>query len=272
VTIELRAGSARCTIAPHDGGRITSLRLGDREILVPRLAEHPPMFGGSFAMVPWAGRIRDGRFNFDGNQYQLELGLPPHAIHGTVYTAEWRVGAVGNDFAELSCPTGTGWPFGGMVRQRFDLSADEIRCTLSITADEQAMPAQVGWHPWFPKPDAADVVFAEMYERDEHGIPNGQMVAVPEGPVDDCFVEPRSPLQLHYPDLTIEIASDCDHWVVFSALDEVFCIEPQSGAPDAVNGPASQRLEPGQTLERWMTIRWDAVLHVHETLVPATER
>lgn len=272
VTIELRAGSASCIIDPDDGGRIASLRTGERELLSPRLPGHPAMFGGCFPMVPWAGRIRDGQFTYDGNRYQLELGLPPHAIHGTVYTSEWRVGVVGDDIAEISCPTGAGWPFGGMAHHRIELAADHIRCTLSLTADELSMPAQIGWHPWFPKPQSADIEFAAMYQRDEHGIPTGPLVAPPTGPVDDCFVGPQGPLRLHYPDLTIEIASDCDHWIVFSALADVFCIEPQSGAPDAFNGPASQRLEPGQTLQRWMTIAWSDVLHVHETPARATGR
>ena len=42
-------------------------------------------------MVPFAGRIRDGRFTFAGRVHQLPRNLPPHAIHGTVFDRPWRV-------------------------------------------------------------------------------------------------------------------------------------------------------------------------------------
>lgn len=214
-----------------------------------------PMTWGSFAMVPWAGRVRNGSFRFDGNQYQLDLDLPPHAIHGTVYTQPWTVGDVGQTFVSLTCPLADHWPFGGAAAQRFELDDDRLSCTLSVTADQLAMPAQVGWHPWFRKPDSANVRFAKMYERDESGIPTGQLVDPPTGPWDDCFVQPLAPRELRYDDLTVTVDSDCDHWVIYDEPSDATCVEPQSGPPDGFT-LKPDRLEPGETLTRWMTIGW----------------
>jgi SAM-dependent methyltransferase len=41
-------------------------------------------------MVPWAGRVRRGGFQFEGVEHQLECDLPPHAIHGTCYRRPWQ--------------------------------------------------------------------------------------------------------------------------------------------------------------------------------------
>ncbi len=267
--IELRAGQAHCVVSPSDGGRIASLAIGARELLISKPEDGNSMTWGSFVMAPWAGRIRNGAFRFNGNQYQLDLGLPPHAIHGTVYTQPWTVGDIGPTFVSMSCPLGDQWPFGGVVHQRIELDSNQLRCTVSISADELEMPAQVGWHPWFRKPDTAQFEFAQMYRRDASGIPDGQLITPPAGPWDDCFVSPLSPIQLHYADLTVTVDSDCDHWVIYDQPSQATCVEPQSGPPDGVN-LRPDRLLPGEMLQRQMTIEWH-VLHVGETVALATE-
>ncbi len=59
-----------------------------RELLVTEAIG--PMATGSFPMAPYAGRIRDARFAFRGQSYDLPATMPPHAIHGTVYDRPWR--------------------------------------------------------------------------------------------------------------------------------------------------------------------------------------
>ncbi|HRE03749.1 MAG TPA: hypothetical protein PLV68_20810, partial [Ilumatobacteraceae bacterium] len=157
-----------------------------------------------------------------------------------------------------ACPLGPDWPFGGVATQRITLDADHLRAELAVTAGNIAMPAQVGWHPWFWKPGSADLRFDAMYQRDSDGIPTGELVAPPAGPADDCFVRPLGPLQLHHDEVTITIDSDCDHWVVYSQQRRELCVEPQSGPPDGFT-LAPFVLQPGETLRRWMTIGWSAV-------------
>ena len=72
-----------------------------------------------FPMAPWAGRVRDGRFTFDGVEHQLPLNKPPHAIHGIVRDRRWEVDArVGHGRRSWSVELVDPWPFGGRVVQR----------------------------------------------------------------------------------------------------------------------------------------------------------
>ncbi|MEO7399071.1 MAG: aldose epimerase [Ilumatobacteraceae bacterium] len=256
--IELHVGRARCRVSPVDGGRIAALSVDGRELLVSRQDDSGSMSWGCFPMAPWAGRVRNGSFQFDGNAYQLDLGLPPHAIHGTVFDQPWTVGEIDDHVVAMSCPVGDHWPFGGVVHQRIELADDRLRCKLSLMADQLPMPAQVGWHPCFRKPEAVTLRFARMYRRDADGIPTGELVEPSAGPRDDCFVEPLEPLELHYDDLVVTIDSDCDHWVIFDESPHATCVEPQSGPPD---GPTLQpdRLDPGKRLARSMSIRWTSL-------------
>ncbi|MDO8392540.1 MAG: aldose epimerase [Actinomycetota bacterium] len=251
--IELEAGDARLTVHPLDGGRLGRLRVGSRDLL-----QHHPSRGamgwGSFPMAPWAGRVREGRFTFDDRPYRLPINLAPHAIHGTTFTAEWEVLDAGRDHCELQCRLD--WPFGGTAHQHIHLHEQGVTCVLTVYATALAMPAVVGWHPCFVKPPDADLEFTHMYRRDLDHMAVPVLIEPAPHPWDDCFTGPRGPLRLRYPGLTLTVASDCDHWVVFDGLDDALCVEPQSGPPDAFTIGGATRLQPGDLLQRRMTFHW----------------
>ena len=119
------------------------------------------------------------------------------------------------------------------------------------------MPVTLGWHPWFRKPVADDLRFDAMYRQDDAGIPTGELIDPAARPWDDCFVRPLAPLVLQIsPSITVTVASDCDHWVVYDKPEHATCVEPQSGPPDAANLGAATIIQPGEMLQRTMTIAW----------------
>jgi aldose 1-epimerase len=250
--LELSAPGAHATVSPHDGGRLASLVVGGRELLVTGTAADHPMLWGSFPMVPFAGRLRDGRFRFAGRTYELARNLPPHAIHGTAFERPWEVADDGSLVVEL----GPGWPLGGHAVQRFDLAEGRLVCTLEVHADRQSMPAQAGWHPWFRRPVHLRLDARAMYELDDTGVPTGRLVEPPPGPWDDCFTELMGPPQLEWPDgPTVVVSSSADHWVVYTRPEHALCVEPQTGPPDGLN-LAPEIVEPGHPLVATMTLTW----------------
>lgn len=254
--IELHAGTAECTIQPEAGGRVATLRAGGVDLIVGPDPSLPATGWGSFPMVPWAGRIRRGRFTFDGVEYQMPINFVPHAIHGTGFEQPWEIGGSDESSATLACDLA--WVFGGRSEQVIRLGADSLTCTLAVRAGERAMPVTVGWHPWFVKPDRAELRFERMYVRDDDYIPDGRTIAPPPPPPwDDCFAGPISTPLLSIGGLEVAIVSDCDFWVVYDMPPYATCVEPQSGPPDAFNIGGATRLEPGQELRRTMTVSWN---------------
>lgn len=257
--LELAEARVRCQVVPGAGGRIGSIEVEGTELLVTGEPSDHPMQWGSFPMVPYAGRVRDGRFAHDGTEYVLPLDLPPHAIHGTTYHRPWSVDAAGAHSVDLRIDLGDSWPLGGWAHQRITVTDGGVRCELAVTAADRSMPAQVGWHPWFRKPTATRVRFGGMYQRDDAGVPTGEIVPPPPGPWDDCFVDLRAaptltvPGQGRIPDVEVVVTSDCSHWVVYDHPDHATCVEPQSGPPDGFT-LAPVVLHPGETLRRWMQI------------------
>jgi aldose 1-epimerase len=252
--LELRASVATVVVSPSDGGRIASAQVHGHDLLVTGTSADHPMQWGCFPMAPWAGRVRRGRFRFAGTEHELPRNLGPHAIHGTTFDVPWEVEPDGSLAVEL----GPRWPFGGHARQRFELADDRLVCTLEVHADQQSMPATIGWHPWFRRPVTLRFAARSMYERDGDGIPTGQLVTPPPGPWDDCFTGVDDPPGLAFDGgPTIEIRSDCDHWVVYTEPTHALCVEPQSGPPDAFTlVPHAVLVEPGAPLVRHMTWRW----------------
>jgi aldose 1-epimerase len=91
-----------------------------------------------------------------------------------------------------------------------------------------------------------------MYRRDDDYIAVDELVPVPEGPWDDCFVN-AEPVGLTIDGIGLGLTSDCRDWVVYDMPAHATCIEPQSAPPDAFN-LRPNRLEPGEALARWFDI------------------
>jgi aldose 1-epimerase len=232
------------------------LTVGNTDLIVRRDPSLPVGGWGSYPMVPWPGRVRRGRFSFDGVEHQLPINFGPHAIHGTGFEQSWDVVDSREHSCALSCHLA--WVLGGESAQFIELAEDSLTCTLIARAGDHAMPAAVGWHPWFIKPVHADLRFEKMYLRDDDFITDGRIVDPPPGPWDDCFTGPLATPTLWIDGLEVSISSDCDYWVVYDMPEHATCVEPQSATPDAFNLGGATRLEPGEELRRTMTIRWKA--------------
>ncbi len=254
--MKLKRHGVEATLDAHAGGRLASLRLDGREILV-NSSDHP-MTWGAYPMVPWAGRVRDGAFSWQGNLHRLPLDLPPHAIHGTVYNVPWTEAGDGVLVAGL----GPDWPWSGRVQSTFELAENTFTWHLRVEATDVPMPVVLGWHPWFLRdlgdgPVELDFWAEKMYVRDEAGIPVGDPGSPSDGPWDDCFCEMTSNPELRWPcGLRLEVTSSCNHWVIYDMPEHALCVEPQSGPPDAFNRGGFEVAEPGAPVEHWMRLRW----------------
>ena len=258
----LETSHARTEIDLDAGGRLASFVVDGRELLV---TGDPNAFNwGCYTMAPFAGRLRDGRFEHAGRSWQLPLNMPPHAMHGVVYDRPWRQ----VDDRTIEADLGAPWPFAGRVVHHFDLRPGFLGFRLELHADE-SMPASLGWHPWFARrptaaeagaPSAGDLELdfepGAMYERDADGIPSGRLVAPGPRPWDDCFADVRRPPVLRWPGfLELTVESEAPAWVVYDEPAHAICVEPETGAPDSIN-TAPTIVLPGHPLIAEMAWRW----------------
>lgn len=280
--VELLAGDARVLIDTANGGVVSSLRVGEEEFLVagPERVRGIPHYG-SFVLAPWVGEMYRGELNYGGEQHQLPLNREKHAVHGLVYDAPWTIGTSTRDSLEISCDLGPAWPFGGSIRQVFELDSAGLTQRVEVSADTAEMPVGIGWHPWFRIPPGGESVLRvdspSYAELDDDLIPTGNVL--PLGTVADfgegfrigskhidmVLLDARGPARLMLPTRTLDISFDpAISVLVVYAADTFICVEPWTSWPDAVRGRERDMstgvidLGPSESVQRWMRWSWSA--------------
>lgn len=254
MTVHLTAGSVSAIVDEDRGGRLASLVIRGRERLVTRPradAAVPAITWGSFPMVPWVGRVRAGRLEWDGQAFDLPRNLGGHAIHGTAFDRPWVIEEMDGRRVALRCRLGDGdgWPFAADVSHVVDLAADAISFRLEVRAT-LAMPVALGWHPWFARdgdePILITVPSAQVLETTPDLIPTGTRVsvdgrtdlrhatAIGDRALDHAYVGVAGPARIAWPDLELTIEADPLASVVVHTTPTGFCVEPQTAWPDAV--------------------------------------
>ncbi|PKQ07249.1 MAG: aldose 1-epimerase [Alphaproteobacteria bacterium HGW-Alphaproteobacteria-11] len=261
--------------AAHDGGVQQMLRP-----LPAGFATPDPLDMACYPLVPFSGRITNGRFAFAGRAVQLPPDdiCPPHAIHGRGWQSSWEVIDADSGAARLRYRHDGGnrrwtWPWSFEAEQHFALDEAGLTVTMRlINRAAEAMPAGLGLHPFFEAPTTARLTahLPRVWESDADGIPTG-IAATPEKwrfdepramrdvEVDHCFSGGDGNFRIDWEDrpfaLRIE-AADAPHAIVFAPPGEdFFCAEPVSHAPDAVNRPEPESvtglvaLAPGETMQ-----------------------
>lgn len=283
--VSLTHGALALDLAPGVGASIVSFRHGGFSLTRPlepdAIETRNPRGTGGFPMIPFAGRIRDGRFPCGGQTRQLALnfGTHPHAIHGNAWQRVWRVGARDASAATLMLDhdparDGAGtWPFAYRASLRYALAARGLSVDMAVeNRDGQAWPVGMGLHPYFVR--TADVTLRAnvtgMWKASDTLIPL-EHVPVPQVfdfsrtkamdglRSDGVYTGWDGQAEITWPAqrlrLTITAPPALNVLVVYTPdTPKVLCVEPQSHVPNAVNmGPEGRGdvgyrlLAPGET-------------------------
>ncbi len=257
-SMDLLLENTRCRVrvAAAHGGRIASLNVLGEELLVD--ANDDPLAWGSYPLAPWAGRLRDGHFHFDGHARRIVQAGVRHPMHGTVLTRAWERTATDT----LRCGFGSDWPFGGFALQRFTLADDSLSVRLELHAEHTSYPASAGFHPWFRRRLTrggllrlhCDAAMRAVLDRD--GLPTGALLPATRRDGDECLTALRQDPCLHWPGaLRLEIGSSHPWWVVYEKPQHALCVEPWTAPPDALNSQPAI-VHPGAPLVLEMRLRW----------------
>lgn len=153
---QLRSGSLEVVVVEVGGG-LRSFTVDGQDI-VDGYAEDElaPACAGQ-VLMPWPNRIRDGHYNFAGEEHQLALSEPPlhNAIHGLVRWLPWAASEVAADAVTLTCTlrAQSGYPWTLRLSTRWALDATGLTVTHEAT-NLSATPAPfgMGTHPYFVLP------------------------------------------------------------------------------------------------------------------------
>lgn len=258
----LRAGIATLEVDANQGGRMTSLRIGETELIGyagKQRGQPAGILWGSFVMAPFVGRCRNGEFIWDRQHYRLPRNMAPHAIHGLVFDRPWEIEGPASMAIELD----ERWPFGGKVKQHFELAPDSLTVTATLSNERRAMPAVLGFHPWLRRrlPHGSEAILKfrphTQYCTDAEGIPTGRRAKAGPRPWDASFYRIEQPPLIRWPGvLALRFESPAEHWIICETEPAGLCVEPLTGPVDGLNSAEAAVVEPGQPLTLQMRLHW----------------
>jgi aldose 1-epimerase len=149
----LEAGSHRATVVEVGAG-LQRYTVEDAEVTSSYPDDVLPPKGCGATLVPWPNRIRNGKYSFEGTDYQLALTEPTtrNAIHGLGRWARWQPVAAAPSRLTLGLDIvpQTGYPFELRAEVTYALHADfglEVTLTAENTGSRRA-PFGAGSHPY----------------------------------------------------------------------------------------------------------------------------
>ena len=149
---EIAHGGQRATVVEVGGG-VREYAVGGREVLHPYPLEAICDGGHGAVLIPWPNRLADGRYSFEGTDYQLPLTEPGkrNAIHGLLRWRNWRPRERSSERVTMGIrlyPM-TGWPFALDVTVTYSLSSDGLTVeTRASNLGDRPCPFGAGQHPY----------------------------------------------------------------------------------------------------------------------------
>ncbi|MDB5699470.1 MAG: aldose 1-epimerase [Alphaproteobacteria bacterium] len=261
--VRLSRGRLALWLAPAIGGSIARFEhraAAGEWVPILRGVEGVPanaLDAGSFPLVPYCNRIRNGRFTFRGREVWIRPNMAndPNPLHGDGWQAAWEVAAQSDDQAELVYRHAPGeWPWAYEARQHFRLDEDglDLRLSCRNLADEP-MPCGLGQHPYFRCTPATrlDTKVGDVWTIDEQVLPVERLPAtgrydLADRPIcgqhlDNGFDGWSGEARIRTPGDESDIilsSPDAGYFQVYSPIEGgIFVAEPVTHANAALNEP-----------------------------------
>ncbi len=192
--ITLVAGDLRLKVSPY-GASLRGLwresEDGQKHDIITGYTDAKGKVGGQGdVLVPFPGRVRDGRYTFDGNTYEMARNDKdgPNAIHGFLRLVAWETPSRTENWVRfavsLDPAAHPGYPFGLRATVLYMLDQNRFSCRYTIeNTGQQAAPVAIGFHPYFTvgsesiNADTLHLPFASTLEM-ANLLPTGQILPV----------------------------------------------------------------------------------------------
>jgi aldose 1-epimerase len=139
------------------GGGLRAYRAGGVDVLDGYAEDELCPGSAGHVLTPWPNRIRDGRYTFRGEQYQLPLTDPLRhsAIHGLANWVRWhRVAHEGSSVTvEHDLVPSPGYPWPLLLRTTWSVAADGLTASHEATnTGDRVAPFGLAVHPYLYLP------------------------------------------------------------------------------------------------------------------------
>ncbi|MDG6899995.1 MAG: aldose 1-epimerase [Nitrososphaerota archaeon] len=254
-------------VIDHLGAHVKRLSIDGVPVVQPS-SDGVQTHGGVAVLLPYAGRVRYGRYSFEGRMFQLPTGKDGHAIHGFAKDIIWDSHARqrGSVVMEASLRR-KGYP--GALEASITYSVGEKTFSTDCkvrNVGEDAAPLVVGFHPYFIAEEWSIGSSSRIlhYQLADGYFPTGKRVACSlenagRSEWDDCFsTAGHIKLSTGGRELTLR-RRNMPYFILYNgkyAGWSSVAVEPYSGLPDAYNNGIGLRvLSPGGSFRCGYSLR-----------------
>lgn len=284
--VEIKSASqgVYAKICLNDGGSLQELTLNNVPLIVDLV---PLTYNTTYAsalLFPFANRIKDGRYFFNDQQFQINPNNKEehNALHGLVYNKSFlvthqsaqKVGAeLIMEYHYKQVEEGFPFPFKMRLKYTFTKTGLDLDVSVVNTSDA-AFPFTIGWHPYFLSENLNDSILKFESEHKLHiGERNIGSDLEPISPIDsvilknksldDCWQLKNADVQFETPNykLTLSSTQAGNFLQVYTPPKEhIIAIEPTTGVSDSFNNKIGLKfLEPKETFD----IKWTLKIHAN---------
>ena len=200
--LTLTRGDLRLVVSPY-GASLRGMFRQNTEIITGYSGAANKAGGQGDVLIPFPGRVGQGRYAFEGQTYQMEINdkEAPNAIHGFLRAVIWDQDALTEDSVTFStafdADANPGYPFALRAQVTYTITETGMTCAVAVrnTGTTDA-PVAAGFHPYFTvgsaliNADTLHVPFGATLEYNENLIPTGAVLPVEGTPFD--FRQPRT--------------------------------------------------------------------------------
>ena len=242
--------------------------LGGKDIL-KQTPDDNPTHGGCAILLPYAGRVRNGEYTYEGKSYSLPKNSEGNAIHGFLKDTNLEIKRSEASLIEMSTSlahSGYTTTLGVMIQ--YELSDTRLSVSIRTTnTGKRESPLSIGFHPYFlgKSWELEHNCSVERLEMEDNYFPDGRTLSVDfnrkkleKEKFDDCF---SFPCDAHLVTDQIKLGiskRSMPYTVLFNgkwAEGKSVAFEPYTSAPDAFNnGIGLIHLAGGKSFECGFTI------------------
>lgn len=225
--------------------------------------------GGSAILIPYAGRIREGAYSFEGRDYRFPATNGGHAIHGFGKDRHWRVSERKPDSVTFAARLrDQGYPAVLDARVSYSITPRGFSTACKVTnVGRQACPFVAGFHPYFLAKNWELSSSGEVwrYELARTFFPTGKRTAfdlrsLGPGMNIDMDLRAAGTVRLETNAYVLKmVRTNMPYLIVYNgnyADRRSVAVEPYSGLPDAFNnGLGVKILGPGVSFRCGYSVR-----------------
>lgn len=280
LVLENKDGTTSAKISLQEGGRVKELKCNDTFIIKEIAEFNYKTSYASSVLFPFASRIQDGKFNFYGEDFQLEKNdNNVNALHGLIFNKTFEVFEPETHADNCSVTLNyyentrsTGFPFKYFISLTYTLTKEGLQLKVTVkNIDTSSFPYILGWHPYFFSDDLSKselkfnsdkkVVFDEnLITKEVVDYKEDMPFQVGSNQLDDCFILKDNEVRFSTSTYQVTIASNVDEnfLQLYTPKDlPLIAIEPMTGISNSFNNKIGlQVLQPNETC----SIKWDVTI------------